>query len=259
MWSDEYISKQLLELHLNLEVDLASRSLESIERTIDFILKECNDQEMDILELGCGPGLYLERLARKGHKVTGVDISQNSILYAIDEAKRQGLDVSYECGDYLELDHENQFDLILLIYTDFGVLIPDDRSVVLGNIYKALKPGGTFIFDVINEKNIDEKFQEQQTWSLEKSGFWRPYPYLELASGYNYPEDKVFLQQHAIINEMGETDIYRFWTHYFTSSQILELLSKFGFEKPAAHEHVLPATSIWNGENVTFYSARKKP
>jgi SAM-dependent methyltransferase len=100
-----------------------------------------------------------------------------------------------------------------LIYTDFGVLIPGDREILLQNIYKALKPGGLFIFDVINAKKVAQKFQETRNWTFETSGFWKDGPYLELGSGYHYPES---------------------------------------FHK------ILPSTSIWNGDNITFYKTQKK-
>tara|TARA_B100000614_G_C14505867_1_gene476528 strand:+ start:994 stop:1272 length:279 start_codon:yes stop_codon:yes gene_type:complete len=35
MWTDEYISKQLLDVHLNEELDLASRKKTTIDKTID--------------------------------------------------------------------------------------------------------------------------------------------------------------------------------------------------------------------------------
>jgi hypothetical protein len=38
MWSDEHISRQLLEVHLNPDIDLASRKPETIDATIDWIL-----------------------------------------------------------------------------------------------------------------------------------------------------------------------------------------------------------------------------
>jgi hypothetical protein len=41
MWTDEYISKQLLGIHLNPELDLASRGKHSIDSTVEFILKSC--------------------------------------------------------------------------------------------------------------------------------------------------------------------------------------------------------------------------
>jgi len=201
MWTDDHISKKLLEIHLNPELDSASRTTESINKTVEFISHFCKESSMSILDLGCGPGLYLERLAELGHRCTGIDFSKNSISYAKNQAKEKGLEINYLCQNYLELDFENQFDLVILIYTDLGVLLPVEREELLNKIHRALKPGGVFIFDLVNDKNLEEKFQEEQTLVFEYNGFWKPVPYMELANGFHYPDEKVFLKQHTIIDE----------------------------------------------------------
>ena len=257
IWTDDHISKKLLELHLNPEIDSASRMPDSIDKTIEFILASCKDSPMSILDLGCGPGLYLAKLAELGHECTGIDYSKNSISYAENQAMDKGLRINYIYQDYLKLDFEDQFDLILLIYTDLGVLIPEEREVLLNKIYRALKPNGIFIFDVLNDRNIEEKFQEHQTWTFEFSGFWKPIPYLELANGFHYADDKVFLKQHTIIDESDRIQNYRFWTHYFNTDDIIEMLSFRGFILTEYFENILPAKDVWDGENVTFYKTQK--
>ncbi len=258
MWTDKHISKQLLDFHLNPEIDAASRTPESINDTIEFILKCCNKSQMNILDLGCGPGIYSEKLTKKGHNVTGVDFSENSIAYAKAQAINKNLKINYVCKNYLELDFENQFDLVILIYTDFGVLLPTERKTLLENIFKSLKSNGTFVFDVLNDKNIKQKFIEQKTWSYENNGFWKSRPYLELTNGFNYSKEKVFLKQHTIIDETESIMNYRFWTHYFNTNDIIEILTANRFVNTEHFENILPATSIWNGENVTFYKTEIK-
>ena len=257
IWTDEHISKKLLELHLNPNVDSASRSLESIDLTMEFLLSFCKESPMTILDLGCGPGIYLEKLARLGHHCTGIDFSKNSISYAREQANEKGLDIRYINQNYLELDFEDQFDLVILIYTDLGVLLPEEREGLLDKIYRALKHRGIFIFDLLNERNLEEKFQETQTWTHEFSGFWKPTPYLELASGFHYPENKVFLKQHTILDESEQIRNYRFWAHYFNAEDVRAMLSDRGFVQTGHFENILPAKDIWDGENVTFYKAQK--
>ena len=89
MWTDEYISKNLLEYHINPDNEIASRSAANIDRTVDWIIGEYNKEEGEILDLGCGPGLYTKRLSEKGFNVTGVDFSENSIRYAEQKAKEE--------------------------------------------------------------------------------------------------------------------------------------------------------------------------
>ncbi len=88
MWTDEYISTQLLETHLNQATDLASRKESTISSTMEWILQKVPGNRMSILDLGCGPGLYTERLAQKGHIVTGIDFSENSISHARKSAEK---------------------------------------------------------------------------------------------------------------------------------------------------------------------------
>lgn len=257
MWTDEYVSKQLLNFHLNPDIDAASRKPESIERTLKLIESCCNKSDMEILDLGCGPGLYAENLAEKGHRVTVVDFSENSISYARSQAQEKGLDIEYVCKNYLELDYENRFDLVMIVYTDFGVLLPEERAKFLENVYRALKPGGIFVFDVINDRNADEKFQEMKTWSFEKGGFWMPEPYLELINGVRYPDKKVFLKQHLVIDGSGNVKDYRFWASHFSPEDMKKILSEKNFTDIEHFKNILPAESIWDGENISFYKAKK--
>jgi len=258
MWTDPYISKQLLELHLNPEHDIASRSKTKIEYISNWILGQTCKSKMKILDLGCGPGLYTELLARKGHLVTGVDFSENSIQYATQRAKEQNLNIEYIHKNYLDINFESHFDLVILIYLDFCVLLPDERAKVLENINRALKKGGLFVCDVVNEKNIDKKIIPQ-SWEVQNSGFWRDTPYLALTNGYHYPEAKVFANHHIIITENDKVDTYIFWNHYYETSDLVSIFESTGFTEIKNHENVLPDCGDgWNGENVTFYTARKK-
>jgi ubiquinone/menaquinone biosynthesis C-methylase UbiE len=257
MWTDPHISKELLELHINPNNDVASRSKEKINNITNWILEKVNNkQKLKILDLGCGPGLYTELFAKKGHAVTGIDFSENSIKYAIKQARNQNLNIEYINNNYLNLDFDNQYDLVILIYLDFCVLLPEERDKALGNIYRALKNGGLFICDVINEKNIDKKIISQ-SWEVQKSGFWKNEPYIVLTNGYHYPEAKVIANHHVVIGENNKVDTYIFWSHYYESKELISVFQSKGFTDIRNYENVLPDSDCWNGENVTFYVARK--
>jgi ubiquinone/menaquinone biosynthesis C-methylase UbiE len=257
IWTDPYISKQLLELHLNPDYDVASRSKVKIEHISNWILARLDKPKMKILDLGCGPGLYAELLAKKGHSITGVDFSENSIQYAIRQAKEKQLDIKYLKNNYLELDFESQFDLVILIYLDFCALVPKERDKVLENIHRALKVGGLFICDVVNERNIDKK-TISQSWEVQESGFWKNTPYIALTNGYHYPEAKALANHHIVIGEHNTADTYIFWNHYYEKEDLVQILESKGFTDIVNYENVLPdSDDCWNGENVTFYVSKK--
>ena len=202
-------------MHLDPEVDLASRKYSTIESTAEWVLSKVPKERMHILDLGCGPGLYAELYANRGHSVTGVDFSKNSIEYARQQAAGKRLKITYLHQNYLELDvPENQFDLVTLIYTDLGPLLPPEREQLLSNIKSALKPGGILIFDVLNDINLESKVSPK-SWEVAEKGFWREGPCLALSESLLYRNEKVILNQHIVV-EKDRKEVYRFWIHFFS-------------------------------------------
>lgn len=256
MWTDPYISGQLLRCHINPDNDVASRSSEKIELTANWILSKTKIGKMQILDLGCGPGLYAEKFARAGHHVTGVDFSGNSINYARKIAGKNKSDIDYYHENYLNIKFKNQFDLAVLIYLDFCVLKPDERKILLDNVYESLKKGGIFIFDVVNSKNIEEKILKP-SWEVCLNGFWKDEPYIVLNDGYHYPENKVLANRHIVIDQQGNIDTYLFWSTCYEDDDLKPILHESRFKKINHFDNVLPKGDVWNGDGVTFYVAEK--
>lgn len=255
MWVDGYISEQLLAIHLNPDIELASRKSSTIATTVDWILDTMPGEGVEILDLGCGPGLYAELLAEKGHQVTGIDYSANSIGYARKSAAEQGMDITYRQLDYLELDEENRYDLVMMIFTDFGVLMPDERERVLDNVRRALKPGGSFLFDVLNEE-YPVIGTGSRAWEASAKGFWRGGPFLVLTESFFYEEQKVTLTQHVVIDEREKVEVYRFWMHTFSDAELKELLFVRGFQTAELYRGIIPGCDMYRSEDVTFCIAR---
>lgn len=253
MWTDAHISKQLLDIHLNPDIDLASRKRSTIESTADWILETQRGKGvLNILDLGCGPGLYAEVFAENGHQVTGVDISPTSIEYAEKSANEKSLDISYLNENYLELDLESDtYDLVVMIYTDLGVLLPDDRDTLLKMINRVLKKGGTFIFDVLKDNDLEKKVTPK-TWEVARSGFWKDDPYVALAESFFYQKEKIILSQHTIIDDDDHVEIYRFWTHFFSEEDVRKMLDPHQFVDVQLRDDILPEGTLWGGGNVLF-------
>lgn len=256
MWVDEHISRKLLEVHLNQETDLASRKKSTILLTIDWISRHLPGDTLRILDLGCGPGLYAEELAGKGHLVTGLDISAGSIAHARESAQKNGLDITYLHKSYLELDTEDEYDLVILIFTDFGVLTPSDRTELLTRIHRSLKPGGKFIFDILNDGYTSGVTPSRQ-WEVCDKGFWRKEPYLTLSETFHFKTEKVVLDQHVVIDENGKMETYRFWMHTFSHEELNTMITKQGFTSVTCFDGVLPDSELYDSNCVTFCIAEK--
>ena len=57
----------------------------------DFIEAEINhDKSLKIIDIGCGTGRHAIELTKRGHNVTGVDLSESQLARAKKKSKRQG-------------------------------------------------------------------------------------------------------------------------------------------------------------------------
>lgn len=227
-WTDPHIACQLLAAHLDPTTDAASRRPETIQRSVAWIVQTLGLQAGDsVLDLGCGPGLYAARLAQYGLRVTGVDFSQNSIDYAMQAARQEGLAITYRCQNYLQLEDEALYDVALLIYGDFCPLAPEQRARLLANVRRALKPGGRFVLDV-STPTLRRREGLKNGWYAAPNGFWKPGPHLVLEQGFAYPGD-VYLDQYIVVEPDGKTSVYRNWFQDYTAEAIRAELESNGF------------------------------
>jgi SAM-dependent methyltransferase len=230
-WDDPHISKKMLTYHLDPDFDLASRKHSIINKSCKWLTKDIfPNTSRTLLDLGCGPGLYCSRLAKQGLNVTGIDYSKRSVKYAKEYAKNNNLKIKYLYQNYLTINYHDAFDVIIMIYCDFGVLSDWERKKLLTKIHKALKPNGLFVFDVCT-KRISQTQATNRIWSINKSGFWNSRPYLELSNSFHYPKNDTYLYQTMIVLESGEIKLYKIWNHYYSKKSIEPILSYNGFCK----------------------------
>lgn len=134
-WEDVHISKGMLEAHLNPTTSAATRLLPFVDQSISWIHSLFPSKLYpELLDLGCGPGLYAERFNNVGFKVTGVDISQRSIEYATTQAKVKNLPILYINANYVDMTFNRKFDIITLIYCDYSALNKQNRINLLKKI-----------------------------------------------------------------------------------------------------------------------------
>lgn len=239
-WDDPYISQRMLEAHLNPDLESATRKLDFVQQSVDWISNILPPAQHErLLDLGCGPGVYAELFDSKGYRVTGLDFSKNSIQYAKKTANKMGLDIQYLNSDYIKSPIAGEYDLITMIYCDFGVLSGNERKELLTKVHDILSPNGCFLFDVFTPFEYVNK-EEFKEWSYKDSGFWCANPYLLLRSLYRYDESNTFLNQYIVATNC-ETICYNLWEHTFTVEELEKDLLKAGFKNMRYYGNVAGA------------------
>lgn len=254
LWDDPHIAPQMLRAHLDPTTDAASRQPETIDRTVAWITDTLGlEPGAHLLDLGCGPGLYCRRFADRGLRVTGVDISENSLRYAREQDARP----EYIRMDYRDLDFEGVFDAAVLIYGDLCVLAPADRDTVLRAVHRALRPGGWFVCDVMTPAHHARRLVEERAdWRASSGGFFRPGPHLLLERYLDYPQQSAGLAQHFVIEPEGTFTEYRLWTLYYTPETIRAALADQGFAVTALNGD-LTGTPLASGSEWIGVVARR--
>src|SRR5690606_16399804 len=95
----------------------------------------------DFLDVACGSGQLGLVAARRGAKVTGVDIATNSIEIARNRAAAESLDARFDEGDAEALPYPDaSFDVVATIY---GAMFAPQPELVAAEMLRVCRPGGT--------------------------------------------------------------------------------------------------------------------
>ena len=120
------------------------------------ILQKEGLQPRTAVDLACGTGSVALLLAQEGLKVTAVDMSEEMLCVAAQKAQEQSLQIQFACQRLQDLRLPRGVDLAVCALDSLDyILDPQDCQMAIKRIYKALNPGGCFIFDV----NTPEKLK----------------------------------------------------------------------------------------------------
>ncbi len=207
-----------------------------------------------ILDAACGIGTQALGLARRGHEVTGTDLSPGAVARARAEAKRLGVALSAEVADLRNLPDAlvGPFDVVCALDNALPHLEGEtELAQALRGIATRLAPGGLFLASIRDydamlrdrprveaPRVIDEPAGHRvvfQVWD------WAP-------DGSSYRLHLYFVRYRDGIG--AETRVFtgRYWP--LTRARLEKLLAAAGLERSAWHE---PETS---GFHQPIISAR---
>jgi len=122
------------------------------------------DKDDSILDLACGKGRHSIFLNALGYKVTGLDLSKNSIEHA---KTHESSSLHFDVHD-MRNSYPNQFEVVLNLFTSFGYFEEEaDNFKVIQTIKSSLKQNGIGVIDFMNSPVVIENLIAQNTYEAE--------------------------------------------------------------------------------------------
>lgn len=173
-----------------------------------------------ILDMACGAGRHAIILARKNFDVTAVDLSENLLKVAMQNAKNEKLPIHFIHSDIRNFNSDIKFDLVLNLFTSFGYFETDEENYsVFDKAYKLLNKNGFFVLDYFNSDYLKKNL---------------------IKSSKEIIGDEEIFQQRKIegsrvikkimIQKNGESKEYTESVRMYNYEELTEQLKKIGFD-----------------------------
>lgn len=181
-----------------------------------------------VLDLGCGVGRHSLEFAKRGYRVTGVDRTARYLDRAGKCAHEQGLDVEWIEADMRRFRRDGTYNLVVSLLTSFGYFRDraDDRSIV-ENVAASLKPGGTFVIDMMGKEVLARVFQKRD-WHEEPDGTL-------VLEEREVKADWSWLDLRWIIFRNERRRERRFGLRLFSAGELTDLLAAAGLSEITAY------------------------
>lgn len=128
---------------------------EATKAEVDFFERELSPpQGGRVLDVPCGDGRHAFELARRGYRLTGVDISGGFLAAAREASQREALALEWRKSDMRDLPWREEFDGAFCGGSSFGFLGDAGDQEFLTAVARTLKPGARFALDGVKAAEV---------------------------------------------------------------------------------------------------------
>ena len=173
-----------------------------------------------LLDVPCGFGRHALELARRGFRVTGVDISRDFLAEASAQAAASGVPAKFIHGDVRRLRWRSDFDGAFCFGNSFGYFEFPDMKAFVGGVARALKPGGRFVIETgAAAESLLPTLRERKWYQMDDILF---------AIENRYLAEVSCLETTAVFVRNGKVETRKWWHWIYTAAEVRRLLEAAG-------------------------------
>lgn len=235
---DEYMKSSKLGLPIEYQqfpefFDIPSNdyNIDQKNKVIETLLSKYKSK--NVFDMTCGTGAQTLYLANLGYNVIGSDFSPQLLKIARDKAAKQNLNIRFIDGDMRDLQL-GEFDAVITIDNAIGHLVKDDFEIAIRNIYKNLKTGGIYIFDILNLDAMTDEIIESDSKKMSNTAITADGSVISNVRQTTINRDKGYLtsdENITILKDGKQTQIKnRCSLQIYTMDELIAILSRNGFK-----------------------------
>ncbi len=212
-----------------------------------------------IADIGCGTGTLSLMLAERGHKVWGIDVSEDMLATAESKRAECALPLQHNmrflCQDMRELHLPETVDVVLSFCDSMNYLESvEDLRVTFDKLHRVLKHSGIFAFDMLSLQKMRHLIGDQRHFEVSDDvvSIWQ--------NDWDEAEHLLHYDVSFFVREAG--DLYRRFDEYhlqkgFTIDEVRRVMIDSGFEIIREFSDFDWDKPIGDAEDRYFWVARK--
>ncbi len=217
------------------------------------IVNKFNSKVENIVDLACGTGSSSLSLAKKGFKITGVDLAPQMLEVAREKSSEEKAEIDFVKQDMRHFQLPEPTDMVVVYQDGLNYMLEEeDLKKVFNRVYSQLNEGGMFVFDINSVDKISTNHGEVTCYDEDKMTLiWESF----------YVSDKE-IWEISLTGFLKRSDGYfeKFKeTHrekYYPRRLVVNFLEEAGFKVLAVYKaFTFEEGNDW--DNSLFYVAQK--
>jgi SAM-dependent methyltransferase len=221
-WWETFFRGLWVDVQLGWAALMEDEEVDDLERRLRL------DPESAVLDVPCGEGRIGRALAKRGHRVTGVDITERFLEEGRRRAKADGVEMRFVHGDMRELIFDGEFDAAMNFWGSFGYFDADGDRAVAEGAFRALRPGGRFLIETVTLETLLPQFREQMWHRMGDT-------IVVQQTAFDHERSRVETEW-TFIGVTGERDVRDSSIRVYSYAELTTLLREIGFTSFDAYD-----------------------